>query len=147
MNPLKFYYLKYTVADINTMIKTCPDMTNFVFTFTCQEADGYLQLVSNALAPQGYYQNTQTLEPYRNQACEITGPVTMSNNYLSVTAMKALIGQPGASFLVFTPGLVFTPLLPTNHHICYAIAVYTEINGMCTVGTGSGSTYPSPPNT
>jgi hypothetical protein len=150
---LKFYYLKYSVAEIRNMITLCPQINNFVFAFYSEDPDSYLQLIAFARVgsdsgDQQYSKLTHTLKPYRGQALEIDGPVIMSNNYIPITEMEGLINAVDPTnapdYLVFTPGL------NSQNHIYYSVAGFKKSDDLDTAVLGDGGyteTNPSPPAT
>jgi hypothetical protein len=152
--PLKFNYLKFNIIDIVTMIDYCPTALDFVFTATSSNADGYLQLVAHARMLVGpneiqYSDMTKVLQPYRNQAYEVNGPIIITNNYIPIATMKQLIGfsngqsNNSSGFLLFTPGLTDT------NYVYYSVEPYNAINVVGSGATGSTDivTNPSPPAT
>jgi len=150
---LKFDYLRYNVIDIVTMIDNNPTTVDFVFTFYSPDADGHLQLAANARMIVGpnevqYSELMDILKPYRSQALEVCGPVILSNNFISIADMKALIGFSNGQSNNITGFLVFVPDLLASNHVFYNVTAYTLVNNITTVaGTGTVTTDPSPPAT
>ena len=151
---LKFYYSKYLVTDIENMIAQCPNITNFVFSFYSGKSAGYIQLIaygqmSMDRSKYEYSTYTETLKPFRGQALEIKGPVILSNNYISIEAMKELIGSGQDDTDLKPDYLVFTPNLDAQDHIFYTVTSYisTKDGDEAIEGDGQIVTNPSPPAT
>jgi hypothetical protein len=126
---LKFYYSQYLVLDIEKMIAALPGIQNFVFSFYSEEPTGYLQLVAYGQETDDggttkYSTFTETLKPFRNQALEVTGPVIMSNNYISLKNMQVLIGSGAPDDSQKPDFLVFTPGLDSSNHVYYTVTAY-----------------------
>jgi len=151
---LKFYYSKFPVADIEKMIKTCPEINNFVFSYYSDEPADYLQLIVYAEMGKDesktqYSSYTETLSPFRGQALEITGPVIISNNYITIEAMNLLIGTAAEDSEKKPDYLVFTPGLDDTNHIFYSVTAFikNDEGDKITEGPGYIITNPSPPAT
>jgi len=151
---LKFYYSKYLVTDIEKMIENCPGINNFVFSFYSGKPTGYMQLIvyaqmSKETAKNEYSSFTETLKPFRSQALEINGPVILSNNYISIEAMRLLLAS-SENDEAKPDYLVFTPALDASNHIYYTITSYQEDpegDKLTETETPPVITNPSPPAT
>jgi len=151
---LKFYYSKYLVADIEKMIDNCPDINNFVFSFYSGKPSGYMQLIvygrmGTATSRNHYSSFTETLKPFRGQALEIKGPVILSNNYITIEAMKLLIAAAENDESKKPDYLVFTPAVDATDHLYYSVTAYisTEEGDKATEADEHIITNPSPPAT
>lgn len=152
---LKFYWLKYDISAIQTLINNSPGIDSFAFTYYLPETNDEskpIQLVSYAyMVPQNEYSaRFDILTSYKNNAVELSGPLIMSNNIISIADMLLLINTPD------TVGdkpdyLIFTPNISEGKHIYYDVKRYKRIDTgdveMEQLNTEPIITNPSPPAT
>ncbi|WP_419701716.1 hypothetical protein [Mucilaginibacter sp. NFX135] len=151
---LKFYWLKYEISAIQTLINNSPGIDCFVFSYffanTTDESTP-LQLISYAhISPANQYSSYyDTLAIYDYSALDLAGPLIMSNNVISLADMLLLINTPDPDG--DKPDyLVFKPDTNDSRHVYYNVDRYKR------TGTGDVhqpdptapiNTNPSPPAT
>ncbi|MBB6108999.1 hypothetical protein SAMN05421821_103236 [Mucilaginibacter lappiensis] len=151
---LKFFWLKYEISAIQALINNSPGIDSFVFSYFFAATDDDskpLQLISYAhMSPPNQYSSYyDTLEDYNNNALELSGPLIMSNNIISLADMLLLINtaDPDGDKPDY---LVFIPNVNDTRHIYY------DVNRYKRSGTGDVhqpdpsapiNTNPSPPAT
>lgn len=151
---LKFFWLKYEISAIQALINNSPGIDSFVFSYFFAATDDDskpLQLISYAhMSPANQYSSYyDTLEDYNNNALELSGPLIMSNNIISLADMLLLINTPDPNgdkpdYLVFIPDVNDT------RHIYYDVQRYKR-SGTGDIHQPGASTpintNPSPPAT
>ncbi|MBB6271136.1 hypothetical protein HDF26_001563 [Pedobacter cryoconitis] len=100
---LRFYWLKYEVSAIQELIQNSNGIDSFVFSYYFPKSPKEskpLQLVAyahmmNSAHPDGVYsKHYDILSVYNDQTQEISGPIILSNNVMSLQQMEALINNP-----------------------------------------------------
>lgn len=151
----KFYWLKYEISAIQTMITNSPGLDRFVFCYffpNTTNEDRPLQLVAYGfMGPTNQYSSYfNILEPYNNSAVDLSGPIVMSNNIISLADILLLINTPDPvgdrpDYLVLIPNV-------NAGHVYYDIKRFkradvgdVELPG--NVITDPINTDPSPPAT
>jgi hypothetical protein len=155
MQTLKFYWLKYEISAIQTLINNSPGIDNFVFSYYLPDTTNIskpIQLVAYAyMSPANQYSsNYDILSAYNNNALELSGPLIMSNNIISLADMLLLINPPGPAG--DNPDyLVFIPNISDGNHIYYDIKRYKRIDigdiELVSENVVPTNTNPSPPAT
>jgi hypothetical protein len=141
---LKFLYLKLEVKEINFLISKYLDINNFVFGYYTPDPYKGIQLVAsirlgNDCNNQSYAPETIILHPHGNDALTHEGTVMLNNNFISLAAMKGLIGSAHAGYLLFTPNVNSTG------HLYYVVSIVNH--GLPGDGDDTLNTNPSPPAT
>jgi hypothetical protein len=152
---LKFYWLKYEISAIQTLINNSPGIDSFVFSYYFPETTNEgkaMQLVAYAyMVPANQYSsNFDILSAYKSNALELSGPFIMSNNIISVADMLLLINTPDAAG--DKPDyLIFIPNISDGNHIYYDVKRYKRADiGDVELKSQSAdpiNTNPSPPAT
>lgn len=147
LQTLKFYWLRYEVSAIEELIDSSDGIDNFVFSYyypATDQAGEPLQLVAyahmvNAAYPEGTYSTYyDTLSIYENNTEEISGPVILSNNILSLAQMLELIDIPEKPDY-----LVLVPNLSSDRHVYYSVEA--QYNDASTIGNAQKPALSGPP--
>jgi hypothetical protein len=111
----KFYWLKYEISAIQSLILNSPGLDHFVFCYFFPETDQPtkpLQLIAYGyLGASNQYSNYfDKLEIYNNSALDLSGPIILSNNIISLADILLLINNPDVNgdkpdYLVFIPNV------------------------------------------
>jgi hypothetical protein len=111
----KFYWLKYEISAIQSLILNSQGLDHFVFCYFFPETDQPtkpLQLIAYGyLGPSNQYSNYfDKLEIYNNSALDLSGPIILSNNIISLADILLLINNPDINgdkpdYLVFIPNV------------------------------------------
>jgi hypothetical protein len=153
---LKFYWLKYEISAIQTLINNSPGIDCFVFSYFFANTDDQntpLQLISYAhISPANQYSSYyDTLDIYDQSALDLAGPLIMSNNVISLADMELLINTPDP--VGDKPDyLVFKPDTNDSRHVYYDVDRYKRASEGDIKLPGSVildpiNTNPSPPAT
>jgi hypothetical protein len=128
----KFYWLKYEISAIQTMITNSPGLDRFVFCYffpRTTNQDKPLQLVAYGyMAPTTQYSSYfDILDIYNNSALDLSGPIVMSNNIISLADILLLINTPDPAgdkpdYLVFVPNI-------NEGHVYYDIRRFKRAEG------------------
>lgn len=141
---LKLLHLKFEVKEINLLISKYPDINNFVFGYYASDPYKGIQLVASVRLGddcnnQSYAPETVVLHPHGNDALIPNGAVILNNNFISIAAMKGLIGTAHSGYLLFTPNVNSTG------HLYYVVNIVNH--GLPGDGDDTLNTNPSPPAT
>lgn len=146
---LKFYQLSYQVSDILHMIGHYSGIDNFVFSYYSAEPGLPLQLAAYVRTCVGdvlsYSKDFDVLAAQGYSILEVTGPVILSNNFITIEVMNGLINSldnpDGEGYLVFTPAL------NDKQHVYYDVVAYNTTDDIELQTGGTSTTNPSPPAT
>lgn len=153
---LKFFWLKYEISAIRNMINNSPGIDSFVFSYffaSTTDDSKPLQLIAYGhMSPANQYSSYyDTLEDYNNNALELSGPLIMSNNVISLADMLLLIDtlDPDGDKPDY---LVFIPDVNDTRHVYYDVDRYKRAGSGDVVLPGNPitdpiNTNPSPPAT
>ncbi|WP_025145817.1 hypothetical protein [Pedobacter jeongneungensis] len=127
----KFYWLKYEISAIQSLILNSPGIDQFVFCYFFPETDGPakpLQLIAYGYmaASNQYSSYFDKLEVYNNSALELSGPIILSNNIISLANILLLINTPDVNgdkpdYLVFIPNV-------NQGHVFYNVKRFKRID-------------------
>lgn len=127
----KFYWLKYEISAIQSLIQNSPGVDQFVFCYYFPETDQPskpLQLIAYAYmaASNQYSSYFDKLEVYNNSALDLSGSIVMSNNIISLTDILLLINTPDVNgdkpdYLVFVPNV-------NRGHVFYDVKRFKRID-------------------
>ncbi|MFW0715961.1 hypothetical protein [Pedobacter sp. N23S346] len=140
--------MKYEVSAIQSMILNAPGIDRFVFCYffpkTTQPAKPLQLIAYGYMAPANQYSSYyDILQNYNNSALELSGPIILSNNIISLANILSLIGEneDQADYLVFVPNV-------NSGHVFYDIKRFKRIDtGDIELLPVEIVTNPSPPAT
>ncbi|QIL38613.1 hypothetical protein G7074_04550 [Pedobacter sp. HDW13] len=151
----KFYWLKYEISAIQSLILNSPGIDQFVFCYffpDTHKKDKPLQLIAYGyMADTNQYSSYfDKLEVYNNSALDLSGPIIMSNNIISLANIQLLINTADANgdkpdYLVFIPNVA-------QGHVFYNVKRFRRIDTgdvelLYNNGLDPIETNPSPPAT
>lgn len=127
----KFYWLKYEISSIQALILNSPGIDRFTFCYFFPETDQPakpLKLIAYGyMAPSNQYSSYfDRLEIYNNSALDLSGPIILSNNIISLADILLLINNPDANgdkpdYLVFVPDV-------NRGHVFYNVKRFKRID-------------------